>query len=116
MTEHHRNPALARLHSQRAASVQNRVVAWIAKWSGSIAFVYIHAFGFVLWMTVVEHNPWPTLTLVVSLEAIFLATILLINQNRAEANRQIIADSQWAQVQDIHADVKTVLGILRPDA
>jgi len=45
-------------------------------------FVYIHAVAFAVWMTVVESDPWPKLTLVVSLEAIFLSTFVMIGQNR----------------------------------
>jgi uncharacterized membrane protein len=38
--------------------------------------------------------------MIVSLEAIFLSTFLLISQNRADAKREILADQQWATVQD----------------
>jgi hypothetical protein len=33
--------------------------------------VYVHIVAFAVWMLLVERSPWPTLTLVVSLEAIF---------------------------------------------
>ena len=39
------------------------------------------------------------LTMIVSLEAIFLSTFVLISQNRADARRQVIADQQWTTVQ-----------------
>ena len=45
-------------------------------------FVYVHVVVFAVWMLFVE-QPWPTLTLVVSLEAIFLSTFVMIGQNRA---------------------------------
>jgi uncharacterized membrane protein len=45
-------------------------------------FVWIHAVLFAVWMVVLEKTPWPTLTLVVSLEAIFLSTFVMIGQNR----------------------------------
>jgi uncharacterized membrane protein len=38
--------------------------------------------------------------MIVSLEAIFLSTFVMISQNRADARRQIVADQQWATVQD----------------
>jgi uncharacterized membrane protein len=38
--------------------------------------------AFVIWMVVFERSPWPRLTLVVSLEAIFLSTFVMIGQNR----------------------------------
>ena len=53
-----------------------------------------------LWMLVFEKSPWPTLTLIVSLEAIFLSTFVMISQNRADAKRQVIADEQWQMVQE----------------
>jgi uncharacterized membrane protein len=38
--------------------------------------------------------------MIVSLEAIFLSTFVMISQNRADAKRQIVADQQWTMVQD----------------
>ena len=45
-------------------------------------FVYLHAIGFAVWMIFIESDPWPKLTLIVSLEAIFLSTFILMSQNR----------------------------------
>ena len=42
----------------------------------------------------------PLLTMIVSLEAIFLSTFVMISQNRADAKRQVIADQQWKTVQE----------------
>jgi uncharacterized membrane protein len=38
--------------------------------------------------------------MIVSLEAIFLSTFVLISQNRADAKRQVIADAQWRTVKE----------------
>jgi uncharacterized membrane protein len=38
--------------------------------------------------------------MIVSLEAIFLSTFVLISQNRADAKRQVIADAQWKTVKE----------------
>ena len=38
--------------------------------------------------------------MIVSLEAIFLSTFVMISQNRADARRQVIADQQWRTVQE----------------
>src|SRR5262245_57148145 len=62
-------------------------------------FVYLHIALFVIWMTLLEKKPWPTLTLVVSLEAIFLSTFVMISQNRADEKRQVIAGEEWKSVQ-----------------
>jgi uncharacterized membrane protein len=61
-------------------------------------FVYLHAFLFALWMLVFERSPWPTLTLIVSLEAIFLSTFVMIGQNRQAAFQQSKADSDYKDV------------------
>ena len=58
-------------------------------------FVYIHAGLFVVWMLLFESNPWPTLTLVVSLEAIFLSAFVMIGQNRQAAFQQAKADHDF---------------------
>jgi uncharacterized membrane protein len=58
-------------------------------------FVYLHAVGFAVWMLVLERSPWPTLTLVVSLEAIFLSTFVMIGQNRQSAFQQAKADHDF---------------------
>ena len=47
----------------------------------------------------VEKYPFGLLTMIVSLEAIFLSTFVMISQNRADAKRQVLADHQWEFVQ-----------------
>ena len=46
----------------------------------------------------VEDYPFGLLTMIVSLEAIFLSTFVMISQNRADGKRQVIADQQWQTV------------------
>ncbi len=96
-----RNPALVEHAEQRALSIQNRFADRITAFAGSMAFVYIHLAWFGCWIGFgVEHYPYGLLTMIVSLEAIFLSTFVLISQNRADAKRQLIADQQWQTVQD----------------
>ena len=65
-----------------------------------MTFVYIHILWFGLWIGLgVEKYPFGLLTMIVSLEAIFLSTFVMISQNRADAKRQVIADEQWTTVQ-----------------
>ena len=85
--------------SERAEHLQNRVADAITGFAGSMVFVYIHIAMFAVWMLALEERPWPTLTLVVSLEAIFLSTFVMISQNRADAKRQVLADHQWEFIQ-----------------
>jgi uncharacterized membrane protein len=95
------NPALAKHVEQRAESVQNRVSDRITTFAGSMTFVYIHILWFGCWIGFgVEKYPYGLLTMIVSLEAIFLSTFVMISQNRADAKRQVIADAQWKTVQE----------------
>ena len=94
------NPALAEHARQRADNVQNRIADRITAFAGSMMFVYLHIVWFTVWIVSgVEHYPYGLLTMIVSLEAIFLSTFVMISQNRADAKRQIVADEQWSMVQ-----------------
>ena len=94
------NPALVKHSEERARAAQNRMADKITAFSGSMAFVYIHVLWFGCWIGFgVEKYPFGLLTMIVSLEAIFLSTFVMISQNRADAKRQVIADAQWKTVQ-----------------
>ena len=92
---HH--PAVAAHINARATDVQVRIADAITKFAGSMGFVYLHAVGFAIWMLFIESSPWPTLTLVVSLEAIFLSTFVMIGQNRQAAFQQAKADHDFVE-------------------
>ena len=95
------NPALLKREEERAEDVQNRIADRITGFSGSMLFVYVHVIWFACWIGFgVEKYPYGLLTMIVSLEAIFLSTFVLISQNRADAKRQVIADQQWRTVQE----------------
>ena len=92
-----RHPALRRLEEERRQSVQARAADAITLFAGSMAFVYIHIAWFLVWMLLIEGAPWPTLTLIVSLEAIFLSTFVMIGQNRQAAYQQAKADHDFVE-------------------
>jgi uncharacterized membrane protein len=95
------NPALLKREEERARARQNRIADGITAFAGSMLFVYIHIIWFGCWIGFgVEDYPFGLLTMIVSLEAIFLSTFVMISQNRADARRQVIADLQWKTVQD----------------
>jgi uncharacterized membrane protein len=95
------NPVLLEHARKRAESVQNRIADRITAFAGSMAFVYIHIVWFSCWIGFgVEKYPYGLLTMIVSLEAIFLSTFVMISQNRADAKRQVIADQQWQTVKE----------------
>lgn len=91
--QHH--PVVLAHQAQRAAHLQVRIADAITAFAGSMQFVYVHVVVFAVWMLLVESSPWPTLTLVVSLEAIFLSTFVMIGQNRQAAFQQAKADHDF---------------------
>ena len=95
------NPALVEHSRKRAESLQNRIADRITAFAGSMRFVYLHILWFGAWIGFrVEHYPFGLLTMIVSLEAIFLSTFVMISQNRADAKRQVIANQQWQTVKE----------------
>jgi uncharacterized membrane protein len=92
---HH--PVVDRMNALRHANVHLRLADRITAFAGSMPFVYLHAIGFGAWMVFFEKSPWPTLTLVVSLEAIFLSTFVMIGQNRQAAFQQAKADHDFVE-------------------
>ena len=97
------------VHSrQLAASQRNgeeRLADAITDFSGRMYFVYFHIVWFAVWILInlgyfgikpFDPYPFGLLTMIVSLEAIFLSTFVLISQNRlsAEADRRADLDLQ----------------------
>jgi len=95
------HPALVRSDTERSQSLQLRIADKITSFAGSMTFVYIHVLWFGVWILFrVEKYPFGLLTMIVSLEAIFLSTFVMISQNRADEKRQVLADHQWDLVQE----------------
>jgi uncharacterized membrane protein len=92
---HH--PVVSAQMEHRAANLQLRIADTITAFAGSMRFVYLHAVIFAAWMIWFEASPWPTLTLVVSLEAIFLSTFVMIGQNRQASFQQAKADHDFTE-------------------
>ena len=62
--------------------MQNRIADRITAFAGSMTFVYIHIAWFGCWIGFGVEYPYGLLTMIVSLEAIFLSTFVMISQNR----------------------------------
>jgi uncharacterized membrane protein len=108
------NPALLKDAEERSKDVQNRIADKITEFAGSMTFVYIHVLWFGLWIGLgIEGYPYGLLTMIVSLEAIFLSTFVMISQNRADAKRQVIADQQWTTVQTEEQQNQELLDLSR---
>jgi uncharacterized membrane protein len=103
---HH--PVVMEEQARRAADLQLRIADWITGFAGSMNFVYLHIALFTLWMLFIESKPWPTLTLIVSLEAIFLSTFVMIGQNRQSAFQQAKADHDFTE-QELELKTNTQL-------
>ena len=103
---HH--PVVLAQQAKHAADLQLRIADAITAFAGSMPFVYLHVAVFALWMVFLERKPWPTLTLVVSLEAIFLSTFVMIGQNRQAAFQQAKADHDF-QEQELELKTNTEL-------
>jgi uncharacterized membrane protein len=103
-----RHPVVVAKQAQRAADLQLRIADWITAFAGSMPFVYLHVAIFAIWMLFIESKPWPTLTLVVSLEAIFLSTFVMIGQNRQSDFQQAKADHDFTE-QELELKTNTQL-------
>jgi uncharacterized membrane protein len=101
---HH--PAVLDEARTRSGDFQLRLADRITTFAGSMSFVYLHAVLFAVWMLVLEKSPWPTLTLVVSLEAIFLSAFVMIGQNRQAAFQQAKADHDF-EAQELELKTNT---------
>jgi uncharacterized membrane protein len=94
------HPALIELGEERARSAQNRVADGITRFAGSMWFAYLHIVWFAIWIGLgIEGYPYGLLTMIVSLEAIFLSTFVMISQNRQDDARRHLADQEWRMVQ-----------------
>ena len=108
------NPALLKHADERRQHLENRIADQITRFAGSMLFVYLHIIWFAVWiLSGVEHYPYGLLTMIVSLEAIFLSTFVMISQNRADAKRQVLADEQWKTVQEEDRQNEELLDLSR---
>jgi uncharacterized membrane protein len=106
------HPGLVELGEERARSVQNRVADAITRLAGSMWFAYLHIAWFSVWIGLgVERYPYGLLTMIVSLEAIFLSTFVMISQNRQDEARRHLADQEWRMVQSEEQQNEELIGL-----
>ena len=85
-------------HEREVASrtVGQRIADIISDAAGSWTFFFIHVIWFFLWIYLkAEPYPFGLLTMIVSLEAIFLSTFILISQNRQSARDRVQATQDY---------------------
>jgi len=89
-----------RTKAARERSLQDRIADAITSFSGRMIFVYVHIVWFGVWILLntgwygqaFDPFPYGLLTMIVSLEAIFLSTFVLISQNRLGEETERRAD------------------------
>jgi uncharacterized membrane protein len=103
------------------STILQRIADWLAWFSGSMPFLISHTFWFIIWISlntfilgVYAFDPFPfgLLTMIVSLEAIFLACFVLISQNRQAQKDKVRADIEYevnikAELEIAHLHEKT---------
>ncbi|MEV5960036.1 DUF1003 domain-containing protein [Streptomyces sp. NPDC051987] len=100
----------------RVRTSQDRVADAITAFAGTMGFVYVHALWFAVWIAlnlrlfgaaaVFDPYPFGLLTMIVSLEAIFLSTFVMVSQNRQAAQENVRADLDFET--DLRAEIWTV--------
>lgn len=106
------HPALLQHGEERARSIQNRIADAITRFAGSMWFAYLHIAWFAIWIALrVEQYPYGLLTMIVSLEAIFLSTFVMISQNRQDDARRHMADQEWQMVQSEGRQNEDLIGL-----
>jgi uncharacterized membrane protein len=93
----HENRLMAELEH-----TQDRVADVITNFAGSLRFVYLHTLWFGIWIALnvgligaslkFDKFPFGLLTMIVSLEAIFLSTFVMVSQNRQAARADVRAE------------------------
>lgn len=106
------HPALRKHAETRHEHLQDRIADRITQFAGSMPFVFGHVLWFAAWVLFhVEKYPFGLLTMIVSLEAIFLSSFVMISQNRADEKRQVLADNEWELVQEEDKQNQELLSI-----
>ena len=91
------------LEMQVRSTALEKMADVIAEFSGSITFLFLNAGWFFVWIVwnlvpqIPHFDPYPFgfLTMVVSLEAIFLSIFVLVSQNRQTEKDRLRADSEY---------------------
>ena len=103
------------------STILQRIADWLAWFSGSMPFLISHTFWFIIWISLntiilgdkaFDPFPFGLLTMIVSLEAIFLACFVLISQNRQAQKDKYRADIEYevnikAELEVAHLHEKT---------
>ncbi len=107
---------------ERESTIIEKFADTITRFSGSMFFVYLHIIWFAIWVTInfdktpikpFDPFPFGLLTMIVSLEAIFLSTFILISQNRITERSEIRTELDYKVNVNAEKMITEVLGTLR---
>ena len=108
---------------QKIETVQLRIAELITDFAGSMGFVYFHILWFGAWIImnnghfgpqyVFDTFPYGLLTMIVSLEAIFLATFIMISQNVQSKRSEIRAELDYQTNISAEKGVAEILALLK---
>ena len=109
-----RHPALRLHREQREQSTHHRLADRVTGFFGSMPAVYAHLVLLVLWVVLgVERLPFPLLNTILAVEAILLASFVLITQHRADQEHHALADHQWEVIQHQARETEELLNVSR---
>lgn len=108
---------------QKLGTLQDKAADRITGFAGSMSFVYLHTVWFILWILLnvglfgaalqFDKFPFGLLTLVVSLEAIFLSTFVMISQNRQGAAAEVRSELDYQTNVKAEKEVDVVMKTLQ---
>lgn len=96
----------------RLRGLETRFALWVSRFAGSMPFVYAHVAAFAAWLLLGgragDPLPFSLLTMVVSLEAIFLAAFILVAQNRLEQVIEEQAEEEEEEEREFDEDIDEI--------
>jgi uncharacterized membrane protein len=102
---------------------QQHVADWITEHAGRMTFVYFHALWFGLWIiantgyfgvqNIFDPYPFGLLTMIVSLEAIFLATFIMVSQNTQAQRSELRAELDYQVNLKAEKEIAEILALLK---
>ena len=107
----------------KSRTLEDKIADKITQFVGSMKFVYAHSFWFALWIIInlgifgigfsFDKYPFGLLTLIVSLEAIFLSTFVMISQNRQAKASEIRSQLDYETDVKAEKEIEIIMETLR---
>ena len=107
----------------KVRTIEDKVADKITEFAGSMKFVYVHSLWFALWAVlnlglfgigfVFDEYPFGLLTMIVSLEAIFLSTFVMISQNRQAKASEIRSQLDFETDVKAEKEIEIIMETLR---